>query len=122
MTVLTSHDAASYAGAVGRAEVNIESEVIRLAGEAARAGLAGVVCSPREVAVVRGRLGPAATIVVPGIRRRSDAAGDQRRVATATDAASAGATHLVVGRPVIGSDDPATAFAEFLEEAQCVGS
>lgn len=122
VTVLTSHDPASYGSAVGRGEVDLEREVVRLAGEATHAGLAGVVCSPHEVSLVRGRLRAGALIVVPGIRRRSDAAGDQVRVATAAAAAAAGATHLVVGRPVIQAADPAAAFAEFLEEAQCVGS
>jgi orotidine-5'-phosphate decarboxylase len=122
VTVLTSHDAASYGRAVGRDEVDLDSEVVRLASEARRAGLAGVVCSAREVALVRGRLGGGVRIVVPGIRRRSDAAGDQVRVATAAYAAAAGATHLVVGRPVIHAADPAAAFGEFLEEAQCGGS
>lgn len=122
VTVLTSHDVASYGRAVGRTGIDLEGEVSRLAGEAAQAGLAGVVCSPREVALVRGQLGPGARIVVPGIRRRSDAAGDQVRVATAADAAASGATHLVVGRPVIQAADPAAVFAQLLEEAQCVGS
>jgi orotidine-5'-phosphate decarboxylase len=122
VTVLTSHDAASYGRAVGRDDVDLDSEVLRLASEARRAGLAGVVCSPREVALVRDRLGGGVRIVVPGIRRRSDAGDDQARVATAADAAAAGATHLVVGRPVVQAADPAAAFGEFLEEAQCAGS
>ena len=71
---------------------------------------------------MRGELGPDARIVVPGIRRRSDAIGDQSRVGSAAEAAAAGATHLVIGRPVVQSADPATAFGEFLEEAQCAGS
>ena len=122
VTVLTFHDAASYGRAVGRSDVDLGEEVVRLAGEASRAGLAGVVCSPREVPRVRARLDPGALIVVPGIRRRSDAAGDQVRVATAAEATAAGATHLVVGRPVVQAADPAAAFREFLEEAQCAGS
>jgi orotidine-5'-phosphate decarboxylase len=122
VTVLTSHDAASYGRAIGRSDVDLGAEVVRLAGEASSAGLAGVVCSPQEVARVRDRLGRGARIVVPGIRRRSDAAGDQVRVATAAEAAAAGATHLVVGRPVTQAADPAAAFREFLEEAQCAGS
>jgi orotidine-5'-phosphate decarboxylase len=122
VTVLTSHDAASYGGAVGRAEVDLDREVVRLADEAWRAGLAGVVCSPREIALVRGVLGKDARIVVPGIRRRSDAVSDQVRVGSAAEAATAGATHLVIGRPVLQSADPAAAFEEFLEEAQCAGS
>jgi orotidine-5'-phosphate decarboxylase len=122
VTVLTSHDASSYARAVGRDRVDLDDEVGRLAGEALAAGLAGVVCSPREVPLVRARLHPGARIVVPGIRRRADARGDQTRVATAAEAASAGATHLVVGRPILQASDPAAVFTELLEEAQCVGS
>lgn len=122
VTVLTSHDAATYARAVGRDRVDLDAEVARLAGEARAAGLSGVVCSPREVSLVRGRLQPGARIVVPGIRRRADARGDQVRVATAADAASAGATHLVVGRPILQAADPAAVFTELLEEAQCVAS
>ena len=120
--VLTSHDAASYASAVGRPEVDLVQEVERHSVEAVGAGLAGVVCSAREVAVVRRRLGPQPWIVVPGIRRGSDPEGDQIRVATAAEAVTAGATHLVVGRPVLQAGDAGAAFRGFLEEAQCVGS
>ena len=122
VTVLTSHDPASYARAVGRAEVDLAKEVERQSAEAVRSGLAGVVCSPQEVALVRRRIGPEAWIVVPGIRGRADARGDQVRVATASDAVAAGATHLVVGRPILHAADPAAAFRGFLEEAQCIGS
>jgi len=122
VTVLTSHDSASYARAVGRAEVDLAREVERQSAEAVRSGLAGVVCSPQEVALVRRRVGPEAFIVVPGIRGRADARGDQVRVATASDAVAAGATHLVVGRPVLHAADPSAAFRGFLEEAQCTGS
>jgi len=122
VTVLTSHDPASYARAVGRSEVSLAQEVERLSGEAVRSGLAGVVCSPQEIAAVRRRVGPEAWVVVPGIRGRSDARGDQVRVASAADAVAAGATHLVVGRPILQAADPSAAFRRFLEEAQCIGS
>lgn len=122
VTVLTSHDSSSYGRAVGRADMDLDREVVRLARETSQAGLRGVVCSPREIALVRGVLGPEALIVVPGIRRRTDAVGDQVRVASAAEAAAAGATHLVIGRPIVQSDDPPAAFEEFLEEAQCAGS
>jgi orotidine-5'-phosphate decarboxylase len=118
VTVLTSHDPSSYARAVGRSEVDIPAEVERQALVAVEAGLQGLVCSPHEVSNLRRRLGPAPLIVVPGIRRRGDAAGDQLRVAGASEAAANGATHLVIGRPVLQSPDPAAAFAEFLEDAQ----
>ena len=71
---------------------------------------------------MRGRIGANALIVVPGIRGRADARGDQVRVATASDAVAAGATHLVVGRPILQAADPSAAFRGLLEEAQCVGS
>ena len=122
VTVLTSHDPASYARAVGRREVDLAREVERQSGEAVRAGLAGVVCSPQEVGAVRRAIGPEASIVVPGIRGRTDARGDQVRVATAAEAVAAGATHLVVGRPILQAADPSAAFRELLEEAQCIGS
>jgi orotidine-5'-phosphate decarboxylase len=122
VTVLTSHDPASYARAVGRREVDLAREVERQSGEAVRAGLAGVVCSPQEVGAVRRAIGPEAWIVVPGIRGRTDARGDQVRVATAAEAVAAGATHLVVGRPILQAADPSAAFRGLLEEAQCIGS
>jgi orotidine-5'-phosphate decarboxylase len=119
VTVLTSHDSEEYARAVGRSEVELSREVERQAVVAAELGLRGVVCSPLEVSLLRRRLGPDLYIIVPGIRRRSDPAGDQARVATAKDASSNGATHLVVGRPVLQAPDPAAAFEEFMREAQC---
>ena len=122
VTVLTSHDPAAYGQAVGRSELDIAQEAERLAGVAAEAGLHGVVCSPQEVSLLRRRLGPEPLIVVPGIRRRTDAPGDQVRVATARDAAANGATHLVIGRPVLQAADPAAVFEGFLEEARCTGS
>lgn len=122
VTVLTSHDPASYARAVGRPDVDLSREVERQSREAMRAGLAGVVCSPQEVALVRAVVGSEAWIVVPGIRGRGEARGDQMRVATAAEAVAAGATHLVVGRPILQAADPAAAFRGLLEEAQCIGS
>ena len=121
VTVLTSHDPASYGRAIGRDAVDLGTEVERLAGAAMTAGLAGVVCSPREIGLVRPLVGRG-RVVVPGIRRLEDAAGDQVRVATAAAAAAQGATHLVVGRPVLEAADPAAAYQAFLEEARCVPS
>lgn len=122
VTVLTSHDPTAYAHALGRTEVDLQQEVERQALMGALAGLKGVVCSPHEVSLLRRRLGPDPYIVVPGIRRRSDPPGDQVRVATAKDAAHNGATHLVVGRPVLQAGDPAAALGEFMREAQCIAS
>lgn len=122
VTVLTSHSSAGYAEAVGRPSVELGAEVARLARSAAQAGLQGVVCSPHEVTLVRNILPEGALVVVPGIRRAGEATGDQVRVAGARDAAQAGATHLVVGRPVLQAADPAAALRELQEEAACVSS
>jgi orotidine-5'-phosphate decarboxylase len=122
VTVLTSHDAASYGRAVGRNEVEVEGEVLRQGGIGIEAGLRGLVCSAQEVAPLRSRLGERPYLVVPGIRRAGDTLGDQVRVATARSAASDGATHLVVGRPILQAADPAEAFRELSEEARCVAS
>ena len=117
VTVLTSHDATGYAASTGRAAVELQGEVARLARVAAAAGLRGVVCSPAEVEVVRPALGEGSWVVVPGIRRAADAAGDQVRIATPREAASRGATHLVVGRPILSAPNPAAVLAEFMAEA-----
>jgi orotidine-5'-phosphate decarboxylase len=119
VTVLTSHDARSYGEATGRSGVSLGTEVARLAALARSAGLRGVVCSSREVTAVRQEWPGAPAIVVPGIRRRSDPPGDQVRVSTAGDAARDGATHLVVGRPLLEADDPAAVLRELSEEAAC---
>lgn len=117
VTVLTSHDAAGYAAATGRASVRLEDEVTRLAAVAASVGLRGVVCSPAEIEAVRPALPTGAWIVVPGIRRAADAAGDQARVATPAEAMARGATHLVVGRPILNAPDPAAVLAELMAAA-----
>jgi orotidine-5'-phosphate decarboxylase len=122
VTVLTSHDAGGYGQAVGRSKVNVSQEVERLALLGARAGLRGFVCSPHEVSLLRRRLGPEPLIVVPGIRRQSDGPGDQVRVATAKDAVSNGATHLVVGRPVLQATDPVLVLEELMKETRCIAS
>lgn len=85
------------------------STVSRLAQVAMSGGAEGMVCSPREVAALRGRF-PGATLVVPGIRPAGSARGDQKRVATPADAIRAGASLLVVGRPIRAAADPCAAF------------
>ena len=120
VTVLTSHDAASYEQALGRTSVNLAAEVVRLGQVAIAAGLQGLVCSPNEVSVLRERLGPKPSLVVPGIRRGSDARGDQVRVSSPEDAIRHGATHLVVGRPVLQAANPRAVLEELMKEAGCV--
>jgi len=118
VTVLTSHDEAEYAATLDRPSVRLLDETARLARSAIAAGVRGVVCSPIEVERLRAGLGPEPLIVVPGIRRAGDGVGDQRRTATPREAAAAGATHLVVGRPILQAPDPAAALQEFLSAMQ----
>ena len=87
---------------------------------AARAGIAGLVCSPHEIEAARGAA-PGLLIVVPGIRPAAGAGaahGDQKRVATAGQAIATGADYLVVGRPVRDAADPAAAFNGLVEEVE----
>jgi orotidine-5'-phosphate decarboxylase len=98
----------------------IADQVERLAVLAQSAGLDGVVASPQEVVVLRRRLGQSFGIVTPGIRGLEDQKGDQSRTLTAAGAIAAGATYLVVGRPIIGAADPRAA-AERIA-AECRGA
>jgi orotidine-5'-phosphate decarboxylase len=80
------------------------------------AGLGGVVCAPREAAMVREIAGDRLKIATPGIRPVGAALGDQKRVMGPAEALGAGATHLVVGRPITAAPDPAAAARAILAE------
>jgi orotidine-5'-phosphate decarboxylase len=80
------------------------------------AGIRGFVCSPQEAAALRALTGPAGVLVTPGIRPAGAEAGDQQRIATPALALRAGASYLVVGRPITQAQDPAKAAAEILDE------
>jgi orotidine-5'-phosphate decarboxylase len=107
VTMLTSLDdrAVAEIGMSGTAASMVE----RLAGLAHDAGLDGVVASPREVARLREQRGDRFTIVTPGIRAAGEAKDDQSRTLTAPEALAAGATFLVVGRPITAARDPVAA-------------
>jgi orotidine-5'-phosphate decarboxylase len=107
VTVLTSMDAEAL-GATGVAGGPAQ-QVLRLARMAMAAGADGLVCSPREVSLLRDALGGEPLLVVPGIRPAGSAAGDQARVATPVKAVADGADWIVVGRPITGAADPAVA-------------
>ena len=86
------------------------------AGQAREAGIGGLVCSPLEAEMVRQIVGPKLAIVTPGIRPKGAAHGDQKRVMGPAEALAAGATHLVVGRPITSAADPAVAARAILQE------
>jgi len=114
VTVLTSLGDAdlSEIGVAGRPR----DLVLRLAGLARTSGCTGIVASPNEAAEIRGELGTGFAIVTPGIRPAGSQTGDQARIATPAEAIRAGATHLVVGRPITGVPDPAAAARSVLAE------
>ncbi len=87
----------------------VEAQVVRLARLAQRAGLDGVVASPREIAAVRRACGPKFLVVTPGVRPAGADVNDQKRVMTPADAIAAGADHVVVSRPVLEASDPVRA-------------
>lgn len=114
ITVLTSMDAPALAS-IGVAGP-LADEAARLAALARDNGTDGVVCSPQEAQAMRQLLGEDAWIVTPGVRPAGAALGDQSRVATPAAAIAAGASHLVVGRPITGADDPLSAFEAIVGE------
>lgn len=114
VTVLTSMDAAQL-NAVG-VERAPGAQVELLARMGFEVGIRGFVCSPKEVTALRGLIGPAGVLVVPGIRPAGSHAGDQKRLATPSDALSAGASYLVVGRPITQAPNPAKAVEAILDE------
>ncbi|MBL9218674.1 MAG: orotidine-5'-phosphate decarboxylase [Opitutaceae bacterium] len=115
VTVLTSTDDA------GLREIGVNAtspdQVARLGQLAADSGLRGLVCSPLEVAMLRRQLPAGIQLITPGIRPASEAGSDdQKRVMTPADAARAGSTYIVVGRPILQASDPAAAARAILAE------
>jgi len=106
VTVLTSLDAADL-GSIGVAG-DTDAQVERLADLARAAGLDGIVCSGNELGVARAAWKDG-FFVVPGIRPEDSAISDQKRVMTPRAAIDAGASILVIGRPITAADDPAAA-------------
>jgi orotidine-5'-phosphate decarboxylase len=110
VTVLTSWDPARFASELAIAEP-VPAYVPRLAQLAAAAGIGGCVCSPLEVEALRAAHPEPFALVTPGIRPAGSDHGDQQRVLTPAQALAAGASQLVIGRPISAAPDPAAAFA-----------
>lgn len=104
VTVLTSMSAEDL-GEVGVSDAPA-AQVLRLARLAQSCGLDGAVCSAQEATLLRTELGEGFRLVTPGIRPAGAEAGDQRRVMTPAQALHAGATDLVIGRPITAASDP----------------
>lgn len=107
VTLLTSLDASDLS-ALGVTR-SVEEQVFELGRLAVGSGAHGLVCSPREAAALRAALGPSPLLVTPGVRPAGADVGDQKRVSTPYDAILAGASHVVVGRPVMCAPDPRAA-------------
>jgi len=112
VTVLTSLDSNELAE-VG-VEPNVGRQVERLAMLAAKSGLRGLVCSPLEIAALRQMLPSEIQLVTPGIRAADAKADDQKRTMSAPEAIAAGATWLVVGRPLCTAPNPRAAAERML--------
>lgn len=114
VTVLTSmdHKDLGDTGVPGP----VLDQVRRLAALAKASGLDGIVCSPQEAAVLRNDLGGDFLLVTPGVRPLWSAANDQKRIMTPAEAMAAGASYLVIGRPITGAENPADAAARIASE------
>ena len=120
VTVLTSmdHSDLDKIGVHG----TVVDQVLRLAALALTNGCQGIVASAREAPALRRELGDEFAIVTPGVRPAGSSHGDQARVVTPEEAIAAGATHIVVGRPITGAADPAAEARAILGQMTAVPS
>ena len=112
VTVLTSMDGSALAE-IG-CETKVGDQVERLASLAVKSGLRGLVCSPLEIADLRKILPGHIQLVTPGIRTGAEKADDQKRTLTPLEAIQAGATWLVIGRPIYAAENPRAAAEKIL--------
>lgn len=116
VTVLTSMDEAEWRK-LGY-NTSVAGQAVHLARLAQDAGLDGVVASPQEAPIIRNACGGEFLIVTPGVRPQGSSINDQSRIATPAGALAAGASHLVVGRPITAASDPKEAAAAILREME----
>jgi orotidine-5'-phosphate decarboxylase len=114
VTVLTSMDESDLAEAGYHDDPH--ALVLKRAGQARAAGMGGIVCAATEAAAARRTVGPDMAVVTPGIRPAGAEAGDQKRVMTPAEAIRAGASHIVVARPIVGAADRKAAAQAILAE------
>ena len=118
VTVLTSISSAELSE-IG-INNDLKDQVVQLAKLAYQSGLDGVVCSAEEAKLLRNSMPADFILVTPGIRREQDAAGDQKRVITPSQAIRNGSDYLVVGRPITQAVSPSAALAAFNSEIASV--
>ena len=114
VTVLTSMHDSDLPGIGVRGTV--VDQTLRLATLAITDGCDGIIASAHEIRAIRSELGNDFAIVTPGVRPPGSARGDQARVVTPAEAIAAGATYIVVGRPITAAPDPASAARDILEQ------
>ena len=118
VTVLTSISSAELSE-IG-INNDLKDQVVQLAKLAYQSGLDGVVCSAEEAKLLRNSMPADFILVTPGIRREQDAADDQKRVITPSQAIRNGSDYLVVGRPITQAASPSAALAAFNSEIASV--
>lgn len=114
VTVMTNLDDDDLAG--NGYSLKAKELVEQRAKQASDIGMGGVVASAHEAKMIRDAIKPDMAIVTPGIRPAGSNAGDQKRIMTPAEAISAGSTHLVVGRPITGAEDPKSAAQSVIDE------
>lgn len=117
VTVLTSWDEQAFQAQL-QISASLVQHVSQLADLAVQAGIGGCVCSPHELAFLRARYPEPFVLVAPGIRPQGSPIGDQARVMAPAEALAAGASRLVIGRPITGSLNPPEAFADCCRSLQ----
>lgn len=118
VTVLTSISQKELAEEMFVSGMTVEELVVKWALMAQESGLGGVVCSPREISLIRSSCGPDFKIVTPGIRPLWSAADDQKRITTPLQALEQGADFMVIGRPIVKADDPCAAAQRIIDELE----
>jgi orotidine-5'-phosphate decarboxylase len=113
VTILTSHDENSLKN-IG-IQANLQQTINKLANDAARAKLDGIVCSAQDIPLVKDTLPDNFIFITPGIRLNNEK-DDQKRIMTPNDAIKNGASFLVIGRPVTLSDDPVKTLIKINDE------